>query len=51
MRQAEEDSLGFELMRRPSDAYYRELPDRIGDQLTVCTMDQRFLLYFGQYLT
>jgi len=34
MRQAEEDLLGFELMRRPSDEYYRELSDRLGDQLT-----------------
>jgi hypothetical protein len=22
-------------MKRPSDAYYRALPDRLGDQLTV----------------
>lgn len=26
---------GFELMKRPSDEYYRELPDRLGDQLSV----------------
>eukprot|EP00529_Nitzschia_sp_RCC80_P018881 CAMPEP_0113505324 /NCGR_PEP_ID=MMETSP0014_2-20120614/35247_1 /TAXON_ID=2857 /ORGANISM="Nitzschia sp." /LENGTH=507 /DNA_ID=CAMNT_0000400611 /DNA_START=25 /DNA_END=1545 /DNA_ORIENTATION=- /assembly_acc=CAM_ASM_000159 len=26
--------LGFELMKRPSDEYYKELPDRLGDQLT-----------------
>jgi 4-hydroxyphenylpyruvate dioxygenase len=35
MKQAEESFGGFELMKRPSDQYYRELPDRLGDQLTV----------------
>lgn len=35
MRNAEENFGGFELMKRPSDAYYRALPDRLGDQLTV----------------
>jgi 4-hydroxyphenylpyruvate dioxygenase len=30
----EEMGIGFELMRRPSDEYYRELPDRLGDKLT-----------------
>jgi 4-hydroxyphenylpyruvate dioxygenase-like putative hemolysin len=35
MREAEEDFSGFDLMKRPSDEYYRELPDRLGDQLTV----------------
>jgi hypothetical protein len=35
MREAEEDLGGFELMQRPSDGYYRELPDRLGDKLTV----------------
>jgi len=35
MRHAEEElGFGFELMNKPSDAYYRELPDRLGDQLT-----------------
>jgi 4-hydroxyphenylpyruvate dioxygenase len=34
MRKAEEELGGFELMKRPSDAYYKELPDRLGDQLT-----------------
>ena len=34
MREAEEELGGFELMKRPSDAYYRELPDRLGDKLT-----------------
>lgn len=34
MKDAEENMGGFELMKRPSDAYYRELPDRLGDQLT-----------------
>lgn len=34
MRQAEEEMGGFELMKRPSDAYYRELPDRLGDKLS-----------------
>lgn len=35
MKEAEENFGGFELMTRPSDNYYRELPDRLGDQLTV----------------
>eukprot|EP00535_Pseudo-nitzschia_heimii_P002257 CAMPEP_0197185074 /NCGR_PEP_ID=MMETSP1423-20130617/11124_1 /TAXON_ID=476441 /ORGANISM="Pseudo-nitzschia heimii, Strain UNC1101" /LENGTH=422 /DNA_ID=CAMNT_0042636037 /DNA_START=543 /DNA_END=1811 /DNA_ORIENTATION=- len=34
MRQNQNDLLGFELMKRPSDEYYRELPERLGDQLT-----------------
>jgi len=35
MRKAEMMLGGFELMSRPSDGYYRELPDRLGDQLTL----------------
>ena len=34
MRHAEENFGGFELMKRPSDNYYRELPSRLGDKLT-----------------
>eukprot|EP00531_Pseudo-nitzschia_arenysensis_P001678 CAMPEP_0116127852 /NCGR_PEP_ID=MMETSP0329-20121206/7052_1 /TAXON_ID=697910 /ORGANISM="Pseudo-nitzschia arenysensis, Strain B593" /LENGTH=527 /DNA_ID=CAMNT_0003621961 /DNA_START=163 /DNA_END=1746 /DNA_ORIENTATION=+ len=34
MRESQENFFGFELMKRPSDEYYRELPERIGDQLT-----------------
>ena len=34
MRESSENSFGFELMKRPSDEYYRELPERLGDQLT-----------------
>jgi len=34
MRRAEEELGGFELMKSPSDEYYRELPERLGDQLT-----------------
>lgn len=34
VRMAEEELGGFDLMRRPSDEYYRELPDKLGDQLT-----------------
>lgn len=34
MRKAEMMLGGFELMARPSDGYYRDLPDRLGDQLT-----------------
>jgi 4-hydroxyphenylpyruvate dioxygenase len=34
MRIAEEELGGFELMARPSDAYYRELPSILGDRLT-----------------
>jgi len=32
--QSQRDLFGFELMTRPSEEYYRELPDRLGDQLT-----------------
>jgi 4-hydroxyphenylpyruvate dioxygenase len=35
MKEADENYAGFELMKRPSDQYYRELPDRLGDQLSV----------------
>ena len=35
IREAEEGLCGFELMKRPSDEYYRDLPNRLGDQLTV----------------
>ncbi|KAL7551952.1 hypothetical protein ACHAWF_015877, partial [Thalassiosira exigua] len=34
MREAEERFGGFELMARPSEGYYRELPSRLGDRLT-----------------
>jgi len=34
MRHAEENFGGFELMKRPSEGYYRELPERLGDKLT-----------------
>ena len=35
MKDVQQSSLlGFELMKRPSDEYYKELPDRLGDQLT-----------------
>jgi len=34
MRNAEEHFGGFELMVRPSDGYYRELPSRLGDKLS-----------------
>jgi 4-hydroxyphenylpyruvate dioxygenase len=34
MRYAEEELGGFELMARPSDAYYRELPSRLGERLS-----------------
>ena len=34
MRYAEENLGGFELMVRPSDNYYRELPSRLGDKLS-----------------
>ena len=33
-QQSQNDIFGFELMKRPSDEYYKELPDRLGDQLT-----------------
>merc|ERR1712176_771197 len=35
MRQSQNELLGFELMKRPSDKYYRELPDRLGHQLSL----------------
>jgi 4-hydroxyphenylpyruvate dioxygenase-like putative hemolysin len=35
MRQVEGTLCGFELMARPSDGYFRELPERLGDKLTV----------------
>ncbi|KAL3809892.1 hypothetical protein ACHAXA_008544 [Cyclostephanos tholiformis] len=34
MRMAEEELGGFELMARPSNAYYRDLPSILGDRLT-----------------
>jgi len=34
MKKAENSLMGFELMARPSNQYYRELPERLGDQLT-----------------
>ena len=34
MRYAEENYGGFELMVRPSDEYYKELPSRLGDKLS-----------------
>jgi len=34
MKEVESFLGGFELMARPSDQYYSELPDRLGDQLT-----------------
>jgi 4-hydroxyphenylpyruvate dioxygenase len=34
MRDASQGMFGFELMKRPSNQYYRELPERLGDQLT-----------------
>lgn len=40
MRHAEEMLGGFELMVRPSDAYYRELPTRLGDKLDETQYDR-----------
>ena len=34
MRRAKENCGGFELMVRPSEGYYKELPSRLGDRLT-----------------
>ncbi|GAX28478.1 4-hydroxyphenylpyruvate dioxygenase [Fistulifera solaris] len=34
IRDAAENYGGFELMKRPSDEYYKELPSRLGDKLT-----------------
>ncbi|KAI2512240.1 4-hydroxyphenylpyruvate dioxygenase [Fragilaria crotonensis] len=34
MKEANDNFGGFELMNRPSDQYYRELPDRLGDKLS-----------------
>jgi hypothetical protein len=50
MREAEEDFSGFDLMKRPSDEYYRELPERLGDKLTVSLGASCASLYFsGQH--
>lgn len=35
MKKMQGSLFGFELMRQPSEEYYRELPERLGDQLTV----------------
>lgn len=35
IRDSAENFGGFELMKRPSDEYYEELPSRLGDKLTV----------------
>ena len=35
VRTAQENLCGFELMTRPSGGYYKDLPNRLGDQLTV----------------
>jgi 4-hydroxyphenylpyruvate dioxygenase len=35
MRETQTRIFGFELMKRPSQEYYEELPSRIGDKLTV----------------
>jgi hypothetical protein len=43
------DLCGFELMTRPSDGYYRDLPNRLGDQLTVW-LDKFVLLIWGESL-
>jgi len=43
MREAEEEFGGFELMRRPSDEYFQELPDRLGDRLTVSRIQRNAL--------
>lgn len=40
MRQLERGMFGFELMKQPSDAYYQELPGRLGDQLTPTQYEQ-----------
>lgn len=34
MREIQQELFGFELMRRPSDEYYAELRNRLGDKLT-----------------
>jgi 4-hydroxyphenylpyruvate dioxygenase len=40
MRQVQQDLFGFELMKRPSEEYYRQLPDRLGDQLTTAQYEE-----------
>lgn len=34
IRKMKETPIGFELMKRPNESYYRELPERLGSQLT-----------------
>ena len=46
MRKAEENFCDFELMKRPSDKYYRELPDRLGDNLSVSGREQQPIFLF-----
>jgi 4-hydroxyphenylpyruvate dioxygenase-like putative hemolysin len=46
MREMEENSFGFELMKKPSEGYYRELPDRLGDQLTVSSLPVPCIVLF-----
>ena len=35
MKEMEDLAFGFELMTRPSDGYYQELPERLGDKISV----------------
>ena len=45
MKEANDNFGGFELMNRPSDQYYRELPDRLGDKLSVSHREGEVLLF------
>jgi len=46
MREAAAALFGFELMKRPSDEYYQELPARLGDQLSVSVKSMLFVFLY-----
>jgi 4-hydroxyphenylpyruvate dioxygenase-like putative hemolysin len=46
MRDAEENFGGFELMKRPSEQYYQELPGRLGDKLSVSAWKETQFLHY-----
>ena len=46
MREAAGALFGFELMKRPSDEYYQELPARLGDQLSVSVKSMLFVFLY-----
>ena len=47
MKEANDSFGGFDLMTRPSDQYYRDLPDRLGDKLSVRSARERCLYVYN----